>query len=81
MQVDFHAMNTNICNCVARTDNVLAKLEGRGDANRFNRGIDAAFAGHRQHGCSCIAIGTIDRLRCSEFARDVKTVLVDIDLL
>ena len=51
MQVDLFAMHADVRDGAARCNDLLAKLEGRRNPDRFDCGIHTTLASQRHHGC------------------------------
>src|ERR1700729_3588576 len=79
MEIDLQTVHTDIRDGTARHDNLLAKLKGRGNTNRLDRGINTALASHihdRFHG---VAVGVVDDGRGTKTLGHFKAIVVEID--
>src|ERR1700722_15372056 len=78
MQINLLPVHADIGDGATRCHDFLAKLEGSGNTNRLDRGVDPALAGHRHYPIGRLAVGAVDRLCCSELARRAETIVVEI---
>ena len=72
-------MYPDIRDGTAGTNDVLAKLKSCGNSDGFDRRVDAALAGERHNLVCRFAVGAVDGLRRAELARDLKTIVVEVD--
>ena len=79
VQIGLHAMNADIGDGAARRDNVFANHERRRNADRFDRGIDAAAAGHFHDLLGRLAIAAVDGRRGAKSLGDLEPAVVEID--
>ena len=79
MQIDLRSVHADVGDGAARRDDVLAQLERRRDADRLDRGIDAALAGHLHDRLGGLAVGAVDGRRGAEALGDFEPIVVEID--
>jgi hypothetical protein len=79
MQVDLLSVHTDIGNMPAGSDDLLAKFKSDRDANRLDRRINAALAGHRHDRFCRLAITAVDGRGSAEPLGDLQAIVIQIN--